>query len=48
MTLMIWNISIVHFNSHPHEEDDNADRWSCKIDGHFNSHPHEEDDGNKA
>ena len=35
---------IRHFNSHPHEEDDDIDflRILCRI--YFNSHPHEEDD----
>ena len=34
----------IHFNSHPHEEDDDV---LVKFDGcriYFNSHPHEEDD----
>ena len=34
----------VHFNSHPHEEDD-GDRIRAETgSGNFNSHPHEEDD----
>ena len=34
----------IHFNSHPHEEDDvTAERSKLKS-GYFNSHPHEEDD----
>ena len=38
----------VHFNSHPHEEDDN---WNisnkCNV-RYFNSHPHEEDDSSSS
>ena len=33
-----------HFNSHPHEEDDNVRHSNAHIHQHFNSHPHEEDD----
>ena len=33
-----------HFNSHPHEEDDNYRKEYGAPAGHFNSHPHEEDD----
>lgn len=35
-----------HFNSHPHEEDD--ENLQSVVDGlrDFNSHPHEEDDSN--
>ena len=36
-----WNI---HFNSHPHEEDDNCNLRLCFCSFYFNSHPHEEDD----
>ena len=33
-----------HFNSHPHEEDDNVELKNIWERMHFNSHPHEEDD----
>ena len=38
------SIEPVHFNSHPHEEDDGTDPniWNWRR--YFNSHPHEEDD----
>ena len=35
---------MIHFNSHPHEEDDRQVLFIIKIFQHFNSHPHEEDD----
>ena len=34
-----------HFNSHPHEEDDNKCKSEMQGNVYFNSHPHEEDDG---
>ena len=34
-----------HFNSHPHEEDDESVRRRWRSSKNFNSHPHEEDDG---
>ena len=34
----------VHFNSHPHEEDDQVEMATRYMTLHFNSHPHEEDD----
>ena len=34
----------LHFNSHPHEEDDYDNRDKYRSDTNFNSHPHEEDD----
>ena len=33
-----------HFNSHPHEEDDNNPDGGHSVRRYFNSHPHEEDD----
>ena len=33
-----------HFNSHPHEEDDQSCCRVTDLDIYFNSHPHEEDD----
>ena len=36
--------SIVYFNSHPHEEDDDNLVYLYHLFHHFNSHPHEEDD----
>ena len=33
-----------HFNSHPHEEDDELESGAAESKEHFNSHPHEEDD----
>ena len=32
------------FNSHPHEEDDCAQKLEKPLYEYFNSHPHEEDD----
>ena len=33
-----------HFNSHPHEEDDEKRKKKDIRQSYFNSHPHEEDD----
>ena len=37
---------MIHFNSHPHEEDDDIKASNNMAKGNFNSHPHEEDDSN--
>ena len=42
--LLLKNISVRYFNSHPHEEDDCGYVATCKLFSYFNSHPHEEDD----
>ena len=34
----------MHFNSHPHEEDDYVVGYATGEHYYFNSHPHEEDD----
>ena len=34
----------LHFNSHPHEEDDQKGCICIRAQVYFNSHPHEEDD----
>ena len=34
----------MHFNSHPHEEDDDQQLGKASWLRYFNSHPHEEDD----
>ena len=36
----------LHFNSHPHEEDDSGQDSLKYSPRYFNSHPHEEDDDN--
>ena len=35
---------LMHFNSHPHEEDDQQIPLPLLMSLYFNSHPHEEDD----
>ena len=35
----------MHFNSHPHKEDDGEEGNGSVNDDYFNSHPHKEDDG---
>ena len=37
-------VTIAHFNSHPHEEDDMTQTVQSSNYRYFNSHPHEEDD----
>ena len=38
----------MHFNSHPHEEDDLTRVTDTAKDWYFNSHPHEEDDRDRG
>ena len=40
----IFSTKIQYFNSHPHEEDDQALQCIYSFFLYFNSHPHEEDD----
>ena len=46
MTFLLWShhLQYVHFNSHPHEEDDTEMCVIFSMLLYFNSHPHEEDD----
>ena len=46
MTICVHDFlnQLIHFNSHPHEEDDFEEHATETTKEDFNSHPHEEDD----